>query len=78
MLAFALGATRHVANLLAHRELSRISVGERIRVDELEGTVVEIHSTAVDIATKDGIATIPAARFAETSVLRLREDRGDG
>jgi len=78
MLAFALGATRHVANLLAHRELSRISVGERIRVDDLEGTVVEIHSTAVDIATEDGIATVPAARFAEASVLRLREDRGDG
>jgi len=77
MLAFALGATRHVANLLAHRELSRIAVGERIRVDDLEGTVVEIHSTAVDIATEAGIATIPAARFAEASVLRLREDRGD-
>lgn len=78
MLAFALGATHHVANLLAHRELSRISVGERIRVDNLEGTVVEVHNTAVDIATEDGIATIPAARFAASSVLRLDEDRDDG
>ncbi|NNF16405.1 MAG: mechanosensitive ion channel, partial [Gammaproteobacteria bacterium] len=77
MLAFAIGARCHVANLLAHRELSRIAVGEYIRIDEVQGKVVEIHNTAVDIATAEGIATIPAARFAEVNVLRLSEDPGE-
>ncbi|MGB5163652.1 MAG: mechanosensitive ion channel domain-containing protein [Woeseiaceae bacterium] len=77
MLAFALGASRHVANLLAHREVGRLAVGERIRIDDLEGIVVEVHSTAVDIATKDGIASIPASRFAEVSVLRIEHGDSD-
>lgn len=78
MLAFALGAKRHVANLLAHREVGRLAIGQRIRVDGVEGSIVEIHSTGVDVATKEGIASIPAARFAELCVLRLREDEHGG
>lgn len=77
MLAFAMGAPRHVSNLLAHRELGRLSVGERIRIDGVEGTIVEIHTTAVDIATAEGIVAVPASRFAEASVLRMREDKAD-
>lgn len=78
MLAFALGAKQHVANLLAHRELSRLSVGERIRVDGIEGVILEITSTTVEITTTEGVASIPASRFAEASVLRLRGANGDG
>lgn len=77
MLAFANGARGHVANLLAHRELSRIAIGARIRIDGVEGTVVEIHSTAVDLATDEGITSVPAARFAELPVLRIPEGRED-
>ena len=75
MLAFAMGAPRHVSNLLAHRELGRLSVGDRIRVDGFEGVIVEIHTTSVDIAAAEGIVSVPAARFAEVSVLKLREDQ---
>ncbi len=78
VIAFALGARQHVANLMAHRELGRLNVGERIRIDDTEGRIVEIHGTGVDIATDDGIATIPAARFAETRVLRIRGGEEDG
>lgn len=78
MLAFALGARQHVANLIARRELSRLVVGERIRIDGIEGEIVEIHSTGVDIATEDGVASVPAARFAQTSVLKLSETDQDG
>lgn len=73
MLAFALGARRHVANVIARRELDRYVIGERIRVDDAEGKIVEIHRTGLDISTADGIMTIPAARFAEASVLRVRK-----
>ena len=70
MLAFALGASRHVANLLARDALARLHVGDRIRVDDLEGDIVEIYSTGLDIVTDDGIASVPAARLAEVAVLR--------
>ncbi len=77
MLAFAIGARQHVANLLARRELSRLAVGERIRVDGIDGEIVDIHSTGLDISTSEGVVSIPAARLAETHVLRHAEaDQG--
>jgi small-conductance mechanosensitive channel len=78
MLAFALGARQHVANLLARRELSRLAVTDRIRVDGVEGEVVDIHATGVDIVTEEGVVSVPASRFADTSVLKLTEEGRDG
>lgn len=78
MLAFALGARQHVANLLAHREVSRLAVGERIRIDDVEGAILEITSTTVEITTPAGVVAVPASRFAETQVLRLRGGKDDG
>ncbi len=78
MLAFAIGARQHVANLLARREVNRLNVGEKICVDDVEGSIVDVYSTGVDVATRKGIVSIPAARFAETKVLRLRPDGDDG
>lgn len=71
MLAFALGARQHVANLLARRGLSHLAVGDRIRVDDIEGELVALHGTRIDVATDDGIVSIPAARLAETPVAVL-------
>ena len=73
MLAFALGARQHVSNLMARRELARLNVGERIRIDGHEGEIVDIHNTGVDIATDEGIASVPAARLAEAGFLRPGE-----
>lgn len=77
MLAFAMGARNHVANLLAHRELRRYAVGENIRIGDVQGAIVEFHSTAVDVMTSDGIVAVPAARFAQENVLRLRDGQQD-
>ena len=77
MLAFSLGARRHVANLLARREMSRLTVGDRVRIDGIEGNVVDIYSTGVDIATDEGIASVPAARFAEEGFLRITPASGN-
>lgn len=78
MLAFALGARQHVANLLARNEVSRLVIGERIRVDDVEGKIIEIHSTTVDVATQQGVVSIPSSRFAEGMVLRIREGNKNG
>lgn len=75
-LAFALGAREHVANLIARSELNDYSAGMRIRVDDVEGDVVEIKRTGILIATEEGQVAIPASRFATSHVLRLT-DRAD-
>lgn len=76
VLAFALGARQHVANLIGRSELARYSVGERIRVDGEEGEILDIHRTGVDLATAEGRVTVPASRFSEQSVVRLEETAG--
>lgn len=77
-LAFALGARQHVANLIARSELKRFSVGERIRVDGQEGTIVEIRQTGLDLLTTEGVASIPASRFAAIVILRIVESETHG
>jgi hypothetical protein len=78
MLAFALGARQHVANLLAIRELDRLAVGQTVRIGQIEGEIVDIYSTGIDIVTPDGIASIPGATIAETGILRKDSGEGDG
>ncbi len=76
-LAFALGARTYVANLIARSDLSRFAVGDRIRIDGIEGVIVDIHGTGLELATDSGTVTIPAARFSEVPVLRYAEERDD-
>jgi hypothetical protein len=73
-LAFALGARQHVANIIAQVELRRYVVGEKIRIGSIEGTIVEIHSTGINLSVPEGVVAIPAARFTRLAVTRL----GDG
>lgn len=78
MLAFALGARQHVANLMARRELGRLAIGQHVRIGEVDGHIVDIYNTGIDIATHDGVASVPAARLAESGVLRLDESDDNG
>ena len=78
MLAFALGARQHVANLLARRELERFRVGDNIEVDGVSGTIIAIHETSVEIATAGGTGLVPAARFASGIVKRSTGDLDRG
>lgn len=72
-LAFALGARRYVANLVARRELDAYPEGSRVRIDGIEGTVVDVRRTGLVLATPEGLATVPAARFAASVVVRLSD-----
>jgi F0F1-type ATP synthase membrane subunit c/vacuolar-type H+-ATPase subunit K len=78
-LAFALGARTLVANLAAQGELGRYRPGDRLRVDGTEGLVLEVDRTGVVLSTAEGLARIPAARLADSTVLLLTpEDDTDG
>ena len=71
MLAFALGSRQQVANVMAQGFVRRFTIGEHIRIGEVEGTVSEIHATGVELTTHEGSASIPAAHFAELPVIRI-------
>ena len=75
-IAFGIGARRLVSNLLGVRYLNRnYQVGERIKIDEFEGTILEIASVAVVLDADQGRVTIPARLFSEQpSILVKRED----
>jgi len=73
-LAFALGAKTLVANLVAQGELQRYKAGDRLQVDGFEGTVQEIHRTGLVLSTDQGLASIPAAKFAEVIVIEKHPD----
>jgi len=77
-LAFALGAKTLVANLVAQGELQRYKPGDHLLIDGIEGTVQEIHRTGLVLSTKLGLASIPAARFAEVTVIEKHQDLSEG
>jgi small-conductance mechanosensitive channel len=70
-LGFGLGARATVGNLMAmHYVLQTYRIGQRIRVGQVDGRIVQINSTAVVLDTPGGRAFVPASQFNElTSVL---------
>ncbi|MDZ7791842.1 MAG: hypothetical protein U5L08_15365 [Xanthomonadales bacterium] len=74
-IAFALGARQYVANLMAQSEVARYAVGDRLRIDDDEGVITDIHRTGLTLETEVGFVSIPAARLANGQVLRV-VDRG--
>ncbi|XOV85552.1 MAG: hypothetical protein ACFHXK_10645 [bacterium] len=74
MLAFALGAKHYVSNLLAQTDMQRYSVGEKIRIEGVQGTIMQMYATGLDLESDGGIVFIPASRFATSLVTRIAED----
>ncbi len=70
-LAFALGSRDYVANLLARRYFKQFAVGDRLKIDELEGTVIDFNSSSVMLQTDAGIAVVPAIVLSNSVVIRL-------
>jgi hypothetical protein len=71
-LAFGLGATSLVRNLIAARDARwHYSPGQRVRVGETEGELLEITPTVFVLATQMGRVTLPARTFHESVVTAL-------
>lgn len=65
-LAFGLGATTSVSNMLAsHYLVDTFKVGHRIRIGDIEGRILEITSTSVIVEAGQGRTVIPASKFSE-------------
>jgi len=78
-IAFGLGARNYVSNLIGAHYLGRdYQEGERVRINDVEGTILEVTSIAVVLETREGRLTVPARLFSEEAVLLLSGDRSHG
>lgn len=65
-LAFALGSRTAVANVLAMHYVTRTyRVGQRVRLSDLEGEIVEFTRNGAVIASEEGRVLVPGYEFSE-------------
>ncbi|MGB3852094.1 MAG: mechanosensitive ion channel domain-containing protein [Tunicatimonas sp.] len=76
--SFGLGAKISVSNILGSYYFRKThQLGTRIRLGDIEGTIVEIADHAVSLETNDGLVVIPAKRFSENDVTIVRIDKNE-
>lgn len=82
-MAFALGARRHVSNLVGIQSARRsLAVGMRVRIGDEEGEILEFTSTQLALETDAGKTFLPARMLDDMPVTVLspdtRESAADG
>jgi small-conductance mechanosensitive channel len=78
-IAFGLGAREFVSNLIGARTARReFTVGQRVKIGEVEGEVLEISATHVAVETADGKALIPAQEASVSTITVLSSTSLDG
>jgi small-conductance mechanosensitive channel len=74
-LAFGIGAKTSISNILASYYMqNRYHIGEIVKIDNIEGQVVEFTSTSIIIESDKGQYTIPAKKFSEESSILVKKD----
>lgn len=74
-LAFGLGARSSVANLISARYVAQFcEIGQRIRIEAVEGNVVGLTPTAVILETGEGRVIVPANRFQESHAVLVAKE----
>ena len=77
-LAFGIGAGDAVRNIMAsHYVRKAYRPGQRVRMESLEGEILELTQVAVILETREGAAWIPARRFLEQVALVIEEEEGE-
>lgn len=72
-LSFGLGAKTTTANIIAAHYLRRkYKIGDRVRINDIEGVITEIDSTAITVDAEEGLITIPAEQFNVAISMRLK------
>lgn len=74
-LAFGIGAGDAVRNVMAaHYVRKAYRPGQRVRMQGLEGEILELTQVAVILETAEGEAWIPARHFLETVAIAIEEE----
>jgi hypothetical protein len=77
-LAFGIGAGDAVRNVMASHYVRRAyQPGQKVRVQGLEGQILELTPVAVIVETSEGEAWIPARLFLESVALVLEDEGGE-
>ena len=78
-LAFALGARSFVGDLIgAHYIHKYFQPGQRARLGDIEGEILEVTPTGVIMASEHGRVTVPGKVFNESASTLLSEGTSDG
>lgn len=74
-LAFGIGAADAVRNVLAsHYVRKAYQIGQRVRIDDLRGEILELSEISVLVGTSEGEAWIPARHFLEKVSVALEDE----
>jgi small-conductance mechanosensitive channel len=74
-LAFGLGARTAASNIIAvHYVKQSYRTGQRVKVENVQGTIQQITTTAVLVDTPDGRVLIPGQAFAEKASTLVGEE----
>jgi small-conductance mechanosensitive channel len=74
-IAFGMGAAVEVQNIIAsHRVRKHYNEGQRIRIGDIEGEIVEITREAIVIDAKEGRTNVPARLLSEGASVLLDDD----
>lgn len=78
-LAFGIGARAHMANIIAGHQLRHhYRIGDRLRIGDVTGTIIEFTATRAILDTDDGRVIIPASRFEDAISAVIDREDGDG
>jgi hypothetical protein len=76
--AFGIGAADAVRNVLAsHYVRKEYRTGQRIRIDDLQGEILDLTQIAVLVGTDEGEAWVPARYFLERVAQILEDTEGE-
>jgi small-conductance mechanosensitive channel len=77
-LAVSLGARAYVANLIgAHYLRQAFGIGQRVRIGELEGTILELTAVSVVLETEQGRVNVPAKVYNEAPIVLVAPRSSD-
>jgi small-conductance mechanosensitive channel len=77
-LAVSLGARAYVANLIgAHHLRQAFTLGQRVKIGELEGTILELTAVSIVLDTVQGRVNVPAKIYNEAPIILLAERSDD-
>ena len=78
-LAFGIGASHQVTNILAAHQLNKMyRIGQTVRISGIEGDILELTTTAVVLDTEQGRVVVPAKRFSEEVSILIRKEESNG
>jgi small-conductance mechanosensitive channel len=73
-LSFGLGAKTSVSNIIASYYVhNSYQTGSKVKINNIEGTIIQITSTAVILETPEGQVSVPAKEFSELTSILLKK-----